>query len=100
MAPVFRRGLRNAVGVRDELMQTESARDWRVRRRLFVSELVGTALLVTGGLSVVIVMFGSGSPMLRLLPNERLRMFLTALVFGTIGSSIAVSRVGRESGAH
>jgi aquaporin Z len=81
-------------------MQTEVARDWRVRWRLFFSELIGTALLVLGGLSVVIVMFGDGSPMGRLVPNEPLRMTLTAFLFGTIGSAIALSWVGRESGAH
>ena len=32
---------------------------------LFVSELVGTALLVLVGLSLVIVMFGAGSPIER-----------------------------------
>jgi aquaporin Z len=67
---------------------------------LFFSELIGTAILVLGGLSVVIVMFGEGSPMARLLPNEKVRMAVTAFLFGTIGSSIAVSRIGRESGAH
>jgi len=81
-------------------MATEAARDWRVRWRLFCAELIGTALLVLGGLSVVIVMFGDGSPMGRLVPNETLRTMLTAFLFGTIGSAIAVSWVGRESGAH
>jgi aquaporin Z len=81
-------------------MQTEAAKDWRVRWRLFFSELIGTALLVLGGLSVVIFMSGDGSPMVRWVPNERLRMALTALLFGTIGSAIAVSRIGKESGAH
>jgi aquaporin Z len=61
---------------------------------------VGTALLVLGGLSVVIVMSGSGSPMTRLVPNEQLRMALTAFLFGTIGSAIALSTIGKESGAH
>ena len=81
-------------------MLTESARDWRVRWRLFFSELAGTAVLVSGGLSVVIFMFGDGSPMARLLPNEHVRMALTAFLFGSIGSTIALSRVGKESGAH
>jgi len=81
-------------------LQTEAARDWRVRWRLFFSELAGTALLVFGGLSVVIFMSGEGSPMGRLLPNEYLRMAVTAFLFGTIGSTIAVSRIGKESGAH
>jgi aquaporin Z len=81
-------------------MQTEAARDWRVRWRLFSSELIGTALLVLGGLSVVIVMFGDGSPMARLVPSETLRTILTGFLFGTIGGGIALSWVGRESGAH
>ena len=81
-------------------MQTEAARDWRVRWRFFFSELIGTALLVLGGLSVVIVTFGDGSPMPRLVPSEPLRMTLSAFLFGTVGSAIALSWVGRESGAH
>jgi aquaporin Z len=82
------------------VVQTDTARDWRVRWRLFFSELIGTALLVLGGLSVVIVMFGDGSPMTRSLPNEHVRMAVTAFLFGTIGSMIALSRIGKESGAH
>ena len=53
-----------------------------------------------GGLSVVIVMFGDGSPMGRIVPNEQLRMTLTGFLFGCIGGAIALSRVGKESGAH
>ena len=81
-------------------MQTNTARDWRVRWRLFSSDLIGTALLVLGGVSLIILMFGDGSPMARLLPNERLRNALTTFLFGTIGSAIALSWVGKESGAH
>jgi aquaporin Z len=79
---------------------TESARDWRVRWRSFFSEVIGTAALVFGGLSLVIVMFGDGSRMGRIVPNEPLRMALTAFLFGSVGTAIALSRVGRESGAH
>ena len=82
-------------------MQKESARrDWRVRRRLFFSEMIGTAVLVCGGLSVVIAMSGSGSPMGRIVPNERLRTALTGFLFGCVGTAVTLSRVGRESGAH
>jgi aquaporin Z len=80
--------------------QTEAAKDWRVRWRLFFSELIGTGLLVLGGLSVVILMFGEGSPLVQWMPNERLRMVLSSLLFGAIGSAIALSRIGKESGAH
>src|SRR4029078_1652689 len=68
--------------------------------RLFLSEAIGTALLLLGGLSVVIVMFGTGSPMVRLLPSETLRQTITGFLFGCTGGSIALSWVGRESGAH
>ena len=81
-------------------MATESSEDWQVRRRLFHSELIGTALLVMGGLSLVIFMFGDGSPMAQVIPNEQLRKSATGFLFGTIGSTIALSRIGKESGAH
>ncbi len=51
--------------------------------RLCLSELVGTALLVLVGLSLVIVMFGSGSPILQILPNEGVRRPITGFLFGT-----------------
>ena len=81
-------------------MRTAAARDWGVRSRLFFSEMAGTAILVFGGLSVVIAMFGDGSPMTQWLPNEPVRMAMSAFLFGTIGSAIALSRIGKESGAH
>jgi len=67
---------------------------------LFISELIGTALLVLVGLSLVIVMFGAGSPMARLVPDEGLRRLITGFLFGTTGACIALSPVGRVSGAH
>jgi aquaporin Z len=68
--------------------------------RIFFSELIGTALLVLVGLSFVIFMFGSGSPMARILPSEGLRRLITGFLFGTTGALIALSPVGKESGAH
>lgn len=68
--------------------------------RLFASELIGTALLVLIGLSLVILMFGAGSPMARLIPSEGLRRLITGFLFGTTGASIALSLVGKVSGAH
>ena len=82
-------------------VQAESARrDWRVRWGLFSSEAIGTAALVCGGLSVVVVMFGDGSPMGRIVPNELLRTAMAAFLFGCVGTAVTLSRVGRESGAH
>ncbi|HOW71113.1 MAG TPA: aquaporin [Phycisphaerae bacterium] len=68
--------------------------------RPLLSELVGTALLVLVGLSLVIVMFGSGSPIARILPSEGLRRLITGFLFGTTGALIAISPVGTISGAH
>ena len=66
----------------------------------FVSELVGTALLVLVGLTVVILMFGTGSPGAQTIPDEGLRRLITGFLFGTTGALIALSPVGTESGAH
>ena len=67
---------------------------------LFLSELIGTALLVLFGLSLVIFMFGAGSPMARLVPDEGPRRLVTGFLFGTTGASLALSPVGKVSGAH
>jgi len=67
---------------------------------IFLSEVVGTALLVLGGLSCVILMFGEGSPLPGLLPDAGVRSAITGFLFGTIGASIALSPVGKVSGAH
>jgi aquaporin Z len=68
--------------------------------RLFASELIGTALLVLVGLSIVILMFGAGTPMAQLIPGEALRRLITGFLFGTTGAAIALSPVGKVSGAH
>ena len=64
------------------------------------AELVGTAALVLAGLSLVILMFGAGSPIPDLLPSEGWRRLITGFLFGTTGASIALSPVGERSGAH
>jgi aquaporin Z len=56
--------------------------------------------MVGGGVSVVIFMFGAGSPAPVLLPNESARRLLTGFLFGLVGALVSVSPVGRISGAH
>lgn len=74
---------------------------WPVKYgRLFLSELVGTALLVAIGCSFVVVDFAPGSPVPHLVASAALRRALTGFLFGTTGGLIALSPVGRESGAH
>lgn len=65
-----------------------------------ISEFLGTALLVFLGCSFVIVDFGHGSPVVHLLPQAGLRRALTGFLFGSVGASIALSKIGKISGAH
>src|SRR5215831_5330257 len=67
---------------------------WQFPWRLFLSELL------LGGLSLVIFIFGAGSPMERIVPSVVLRQIFTGFLFGCLGATIAVSPVGKESGAH
>jgi aquaporin Z len=71
----------------------------KVPKVLFVSEFVGTALLISVGLSIVIVDFSPNSPVVSLVPSAGLRRLLTGFLFGTTGCLIAVSPVGKTSGA-
>jgi aquaporin Z len=64
------------------------------------SELIGTGVLVLVGLSLVILMFGAGSPLVQAVPGEGLRRLITGFLFGSTGALIALSPVGKESGAH
>jgi aquaporin Z len=67
---------------------------------LYLSELVGTGLLVGVGLSFVILDFGQASPMVTLLPDAGLRRAITGFLFGSTGALVALSPIGKESGAH
>jgi aquaporin Z len=80
------------------MMTASNSRD--IPWTLFASEMIGTALLVLVGLSLVIFMFGTGTPMARLIPSEGLRRLVTGFLFGTTGATIALSPVGKISGAH
>jgi aquaporin Z len=67
---------------------------------LYGAELIGTALLVAMGLSIVILNFGLGSPVIQFLPSAGWRRLITGFLFGTTGALIALSPLGKESGAH
>ncbi len=67
---------------------------------LFASEFIGTALLIGVGVSFVILDFGKGSPVVNLIPDSGLRRAITGFLFGSTGALIAVSWIGKESGAH
>ena len=67
---------------------------------LWCAELAGTALLVGAGCSLVILNLGAGSPVAAMLPGLAARRALTGFLFGGVGALIALSPVGRVSGAH
>ena len=71
-----------------------------LHRREWLAELVGTALLLMGGLSAITLDFGSRSPVVSLLPSHSMRLLLTGALFAATGSLIAISPLGRISGAH
>jgi aquaporin Z len=68
--------------------------------QMYVAEFLGTAILLTLGLSIVIFMFGEGSPAANLIPNMKIRQVITGFLFGSVGGSIALSSIGKTSGAH
>jgi aquaporin Z len=72
----------------------------RLHPKLYLAEAAGTALLVSLGLSLVIVFFGQGSALIAWLPSSALRRVLTGACFGSVGALIAISPLGRISGAH
>jgi aquaporin Z len=67
---------------------------------LVAAELAGTFLLVTVGVSFVVIAFGRGSPELAAIPSAALRRLVTGFLFGSTGALIAVSPLGKLSGAH
>lgn len=62
------------------------------------AESTGTALLVLGALSAVALALGSGSPLAGW--SESPRLLVTGLLVGTCVALLAVSPLGRLSGAH
>jgi aquaporin Z len=63
-------------------------------------ELVGTLLLVLGGVSAVVLDFGTRSPVASAVPSHSVRLLLTGFLFAGCGALVAISPIGRRSGAH
>ncbi len=72
----------------------------RTLLKLCISECIGTALLVAVGLSFVILDWGAGSLVARLIPYVPYRRLLTGFLFGGTGCLVTLSPVGKISGAH
>jgi aquaporin Z len=64
------------------------------------AEFLGTAFLMFCVVGAVAWMFAPGSPIVSALPSTRLRLFLTGLMLGAAGSFVAITPLGRVSGAH
>lgn len=64
------------------------------------AELLGTAFVVFVGLSAVVFNMGKGLPMERLIPDQSIRLLITGLLFSGSGSLVAISPLGKLSGAH
>jgi aquaporin Z len=63
-------------------------------------ELAGTMYLVFVGLSAVVFDFGTGSSIASTIPSHSVRLLITGLIFAGSGSLVALSPIGRRSGAH
>jgi aquaporin Z len=66
----------------------------------WLCEYAGTAVLLSGGLSAVFLDFGPSSPIAAHLPSTSARLLVTGLLFAGTGSLVALSPLGRRSGAH
>lgn len=65
-----------------------------------ISEFTGTAMMIFIGLSAVAINFGVGSPMSQFIPDAKIRLLLTAVLFAGGGTAIVYSPLGRRSGGH
>jgi aquaporin Z len=81
-----------------EIIGTEARGGWHWIE--WLCELVGTALLLVGGLSAICLDFAPGSPVASVVPDHSARLLITGLLFAGTGSLVAISPLGRRSGAH
>jgi aquaporin Z len=63
-------------------------------------ELIGTALLLIGGLSAICLDFGANGAVATHVASQSSRLLITGLLFAGTGSLVAISPLGRRSGAH
>ncbi|HEX4716021.1 MAG TPA: aquaporin, partial [Ktedonobacteraceae bacterium] len=64
------------------------------------AELLGSAFLVFIAISAVTLTFGSGSPLAAVLPKSSARRLIAGLILATSGPLVALSPLGKLSGAH
>jgi aquaporin Z len=66
----------------------------------WASELLGTFLLLFPGFCVVVVLNSPSSPLFGDVPGSGLRLVVIGLAFGLLVAAVALSPLGRRSGAH
>lgn len=66
----------------------------------YAAELTGTFFMVAWGLSAVVFMMSTASPMGRLVPSARLRLLATGCLFAAGGTAVIYSPLGQRSGGH
>ena len=64
------------------------------------AEFAGTVFLVFCAVVAVAIMFAPASPVLQIIPSTRLRLFVTGAMLGGAGGLVAITQLGRMSGAH
>src|SRR5215470_4062815 len=72
----------------------------RLHRFEYGAELLGTAFLVFAGVSAVVFVFGTGSPLAQILPDTSTRRLIAGLLFAGCGALVAISPLGKLSGGH
>jgi aquaporin Z len=68
--------------------------------RIWGAEAAATALLMLGGLSVIAALLGRHSPIIASIPSPSARLLLVGVLFGSCVALLALSPLGRLSGAH
>ena len=68
--------------------------------KLYLAEFIGTALFITSGLSLMIFILGKGSFIPQWIPSIPIRKITSGFLVGCISSLVALSPVGKISGAH
>src|SRR6516164_9221383 len=66
----------------------------------YAAEACGTGFNLFVGLSAGVINFSPDFPIAHLLPSPSLRLLITGLLFAGSGSLIAISPLGKLSGAH
>lgn len=80
----------------DDVWQREFLSHWPE----YAAELVGTAFLLFCVVVVVAWMLADGSPIPQWIPSQAARLFFTGLLLGAAGGIVALTPLGKLSGAH